>query len=365
MLCLCLLTACNKPQDTSPGGQGAIELLSLPAAEGFLLADQPRTFEFPRDHGMHQGYRTEWWYLTGHLYAGERRFGYQVTFFRFVIDPAEDADQAWEADAIWLAQVALSDLSNERFLTAEQLSRELSGVTESAVNVLDVRTNGWHLWQPHYDESTYQLNIEGEVFDLKLQLTSVKPIVLQGEQGLSRKSSADPNNASYYYSQTRLVTTGSIVLDGEQLDVEGHSWFDREWSTSALNGRQSGWDWFALQLENDQELMFYQLRLEDGSIDTASAGVWVSQQGEVTRLDSDDVDVTPTDYWRSPETGSNYPIAWVLSSRQLDLELTIKAVIPNQQWLGRFSYWEGAVDVQGRFSSETLQGQGYVELTGY
>jgi len=167
------LSACDTAPDTYQ--QSGIDLLSAIADEGFLQADQPRQFKFPEDHGVHPGYRTEWWYVTGHLFAGQRRFGYQVTFFRFVIDAAEDADQPWESDAVWLAQVALSDIEQGEFLTAEQYSRELDGISGAAQQALDVQVQGWRLYQAtNSNSSTYQLAIATEQFTLSLSLQTDK-----------------------------------------------------------------------------------------------------------------------------------------------------------------------------------------------
>lgn len=353
--------------------RSGVELLALPAAEGFLRANHPRQFSFPQDHGKHPGFRSEWWYLTGNLESEGRRFGYQVTFFRFVIDPKEQSESSertlWESDAVWLAQAALTDVDNGVFLTSEHLSRELPGLTGAINNGLDVQSNGWRLYQPA-PQAPYRLEIQADEFSLSIMLESSKPVVLQGDKGLSQKSADDPLNASYYYSQTRLQTSGELRLLAEnesqqQLMVTGSSWFDREWSTSALNARQAGWDWFALQLDNQYELMFYRLRLSDNSADAASAGVWVDPEGQITRLSVDDVQLKPGDFWREPETGKRYPVSWTMTIKRLNLELEVAAVIPNQHWQGWVSYWEGAVDVQASLMGQPTHGHGYVELTGY
>ncbi len=366
LLVVLMVSACGSSTDNS--SQSGIELLALPAEQGFQRADRPRRFSFPRDHGVHKGFRTEWWYLTGHLSAGQRQFGYQVTFFRYVIDPAEDTTGGWSADAVWLAQVALSDIENAAFLTSEQLSREVEGISGASTAGLDVSVQGWRLYQTvkrAEEAGEYSLQIDADDFSLTLNLRPDKPLVLQGEEGWSRKSADDPDNASYYYSQTRLAANGTVQLDGEQLQVSGSSWFDREWSTSALHARQAGWDWFAVQLDNQHELMFYQLRLQDGGIDRASTGVWVSPEGEVKRLAFADVQLEATRYWQSPHSGTRYPVSWRMDVPDLGLQLRLQAVMPNQLWRGRLSYWEGAMIVSGTLSSTPVTGRAYVELTGY
>lgn len=356
------VTGCRQP--AQPEASDGIELLALPASENYRRVDQPHIFHFPRDHGMHPGFRSEWWYLTGNLDSDGRRFGYQVTFFRFLVDPQEDADDAWEADAVWLAQAAVTDIENGGFLTSEHLSREMTGITEASDVSLDVRSNGWRLHQPD-PKAPYLLSVEADEFSLELELKPAKPLILQGKDGLSRKSAEDPENASYYYSQTRMQTDGHLLLDGQSFAVHGLSWFDREWSSSALHARQAGWDWFALQLDDGHDLMFYRLRLDDGGIDEASAGVWVDPTGQSTRLRYDHVDVQPQEFWENPATGKRYPVAWTLNCEPLGLHLKVSAVMPGQVWQGSVSYWEGAVGVTGMDGKRPVSGRGYVELTGY
>lgn len=358
-----LLSGCR--QSDSESDDAAIALLSDTSVEGFKKVTRMREFHFPDDHGKHPGYRTEWWYVTGNLQAAAKQFGYQLTFFRYVTDPDENADGPWQSDAIWLAQVALTDIENQTFYQTELLNRELTDIAFSSATQLDVMVNGWRLWQPDNNEDAYRIAVETEQFGLQFNLQSVKPTVLQGDQGLSIKSADNPENASYYYSQTRLLTEGRIRINDTSHTVTGSSWLDREWSTSALSARQSGWDWFALQLDNQCELMFYQLRLDDGSPDAASAGVWVDAAGRVTPLNVKQVHLTPLAYWQSASNRARYPIRWQLDIPELSASFKINAAVPDQQWHGRFSYWEGAMKVTGRYQSEDITGVGYVELTGY
>ncbi|MBM2850513.1 MAG: hydrolase, partial [Anaerolineales bacterium] len=47
---------------------------------GFARAYEPREFQFPHDHGLHDDFQTEWWYYTGNLdTANGKHFGYQLT----------------------------------------------------------------------------------------------------------------------------------------------------------------------------------------------------------------------------------------------------------------------------------------------
>lgn len=175
--------------------------------------------------------------------------------------------------------------------------------------------------------------------------------MLQGDGGYSRKGDR-PEESSYYYSLTRLRTTGHIL--GQP--VQGNSWMDREWSTQPLSKEMAGWDWFALQLDDGCELMFYQLRDKKGRSVRWSAGSWVAADGKVTHLEREDLRLEVTDHWRSPIDGTDYPAGWKLTV--FGRELKVKPRLADQELTGAVRYWEGAVNVESG-------GRGYVEMVGY
>jgi predicted secreted hydrolase len=142
------------------------------------------------------------------------------------------------------------------------------------------------------------------------------------------------------------------------------AWLDREWGSSALSKDQQGWDWFALQLSDGTDLMFYNLRRRDGTADEYSAGTWTDAAGKAIHLSHDDVDIEVRDYWAS-EQGDRYPAEWTISVPKLELQVDVVPVLRNQELITTVRYWEGAVDVQGTSGTEVVSGRGYVELTGY
>jgi predicted secreted hydrolase len=184
--------------------------------------------------------------------------------------------------------------------------------------------------------------------------------VLQGNQGLSQKS-AEPGNASYYYSIPRLQAEGTLRLQGEELTASGLAWLDREWSTSALGPDQAGWDWFSLQLADGRNLMYYQLRRKDGRVDPHSAGTLSNADGLLKKLDPAAVTLTPLDYWESDDR--RYPIEWRLQVAGEDPWL-IRALLPDQEMRASVRYWEGAVEVIDERTGAQL-GRGYLEMAGY
>jgi len=368
-LCLVALLAsvivANAPADevTESTSQLA-DLLGSDAEAGFARALAPRTFVFPEDHGPHPDFRNEWWYITGNLDDEDgRRFGFEITIFRFALSPNVFASSsAWRTNQVYIAHLAVTDAEDEGFYVAQRYSRGAVGLAGAQAAPLRVWIDDWEM-AGQTEAGAWQLRANDTQIGIDLELTALKPPTLNGIDGLSQKS-ADPNNASYYYSITRMQTEGRLRIGERSFDVSGLSWLDREWSTSALAANQVGWDWFALQLDDGSELMFYGLRLRDGSWDTASAGTFVDASGRASHLAFEDVEITVLDKWTNPE-GGTYPSRWLLQVPRFDLELTVTPVISNQELFTTVRYWEGAVDVDGMHNQLSLEGRGYVELTGY
>lgn len=349
---------------TSDTSDGLAGLLRADRDLPYARALAPRPFAFPADHGPHPEYRNEWWYVTGNLDSdGGRRFGFELTIFRFSLDPAVPvSDSSWATNQVYIAHFAVTDADGRRFYAAERYSRGAAGLAGAEADPFRVWIDDWQI-AATANSTRWRLKADDADFAVDLELESLKAPVLNGENGLSQKS-AEAGNASYYYSMTRLATRGSLRVDDERFDVAGLSWLDREWSSSALGRDQQGWDWFALQLSDDSELMFYQLRRDDGSRDVYSGGTWTAADGVARRLGADDVDIEVMDTWQSPN-GGVYPSGWRLAIESLGLTLTIDPVLDDQELLTLVRYWEGAVDVRGTRSGRALTGRGYVELTGY
>jgi predicted secreted hydrolase len=203
---------------------------------------------------------------------------------------------------------------------------------------------------------------------IDLLLRPGKPPVLQGERGLSRKS-AEPGNASYYYSLTRMPTAGTVRIGGERFAVTGASWMDREWSTSSLGKDQVGWDWFSLQLADGWDLMLYRLRRKDGTADPASSGTLIGPDigpdGGSRRLNLAEFQIEGSGEWRSPRSGAEYPTRWRVRVPGEDLDLDVRPLLADQELDVSFRYWEGAVEITGTHRGRPVEGHGYVELTGY
>lgn len=356
------------PSGTDGGSARLSELLGAPQSDGFARAIEPRAFEFPADHGPHPAYRNEWWYLTGNLDGDDgRRFGYELTLFRFSLTPGRvsTAESRWRSNQVYIGHFAITDVAGRRFVVAQRFSRDGAGLAGARHDPFRVWLDDWSVGSDPGGAApgAWRVRAGEDDVTLDLELVPLKPPVLNGADGLSQKS-AEPGNASYYYSIPRLATRGTLAIDGRQHAVEGLSWLDREWGSSALSSGQRGWDWFALQLEDGSDLMFYQIRRNDGEPDVHSAGTWIPPDGAGRRLDGASVSIEVLDHWDSP-AGGRYPMGWRLRVAPLELDLEVSPVLEAQELSTMVRYWEGAVDVSGTLSGRNVDGRGYVELTGY
>ncbi len=345
------------------------DILADSANEGFARAMTPIKFEFPRDLGAHPEFRSEWWYFTGNLKTeDDRLFGYQFTIFRNAINPDSiDRQSDWSANQIYMAHLALTDVKNQKFYFFERFNRGAQKLTGAQASPLEIWLDDWRVEQIaaqiQYEFPAVSLIASDENISLRLNLTAAKPVVFQGDKGLSQKGQ-EPGNASYYYSFTRLKTKGNISVDDQQFAVQGNSWLDREWSTSALGKNQVGWDWFSLQLDDGREIMYYQIRNADGSLSKFSSGTFVEKNGTSRRIDFTEVKLTVLDYWQSP-FGDLYPAKWTMKIQEENVELTIIPNIANQELNVSIRYWEGSVSFRGTSNGKFISGLGYVEMTGY
>lgn len=334
--------------------------------KGFARVLKPKEFIFPPDHGPHNPYRSEWWYFTGNLKNLQgRKFGYELTFFRFALKAQmPESKSVWRSNQLYMAHLTLTDVEKDRFYTDERISRAGNDLAGASSNKYHVWLYDWSARTEGEADFPLRLQAKSYGFSIDLLLKSQKSYVLQGDLGLSQKS-REPGNASYYYSYPRLETEGAVTVAGKQFSVTGTSWMDREWSTSALSDEQSGWDWFALQLSDNTELMFYQLRRKDGQPDSNSSGSFFLADNTKISLKKDDVTIKNLDTWKSPHSKITYPSRWHLAVPVQNLEVEIVPLINDQELNVSYRYWEGAVSVNGTKNGKPVSGQGYVELAGY
>ena len=381
----------SEPEPEIEATISAAQALSGGDTEGYTQALGPREFVFPDDHGVHPGFKTEWWYYTGNLFTEEgRQFGYQFTIFRNQLSPSgedfarinqkESAqmnlelnsanDSEWSTNQLYLAHFAISDVSKRDHVFNERYSRGTAGLAGASVDPYRIWLEDWEITRVTDLKATderFPVRIKAEMSDgtaLEVVLNPQKPLVLQGEEGYDKKGGED-GNASYYISFTRMQTEGLLKKDGESLVVSGLSWMDHEWSTSALDSGQTGWDWFSIQLSNGYELMYYQIRNADPELAPQTTGSLIAPNGQKRDLGQGEVQLEVLEYWTSPHTGARYPLQWTLGIPSEELKVDVATVFDDQEMTVSVQYYEGALHVSGTFRDEAIDGNGYIEMTGY
>ena len=343
-------------------------------SKGYLSVTGPCHLEFPKDHGSHPGYRTEWWYFTGNLQSSAgNRYGFQLTFFRRRINPIGSEKKwpkpasAWRTSQIYLAHAALSDLNEKRHYYDQCMGRGGLGIAGVSRDHDSARIFV-EKWSARISPKAIRLKAVAEKFSFHLDLTPLKPLAVHGNKGYSRKGST-PERASCYYSLTRLETNGQVMLAGKTFAVKGLSWMDHEFSTSPLEPGIIGWDWFGLQLSDNTEIMIYLLRQKDGRWHPASSGTYVRSDGTTRHLSVHDIESMVLDTWKSPNSGAVYPARWRIRILSPAMDLYVSSNLADQEMRTREStgvnYWEGSVSVRGNKNGRRVDGQGYMELTGY
>ncbi|HPZ08466.1 MAG TPA: lipocalin-like domain-containing protein [Candidatus Eremiobacteraeota bacterium] len=334
--------------------------------EGFSRAINIHNFSFPKDHGPHPDYRTEWWYYTGNVKTGEEQhFGFQLTFFRTALTSEPlTRESNWGTKNIYMAHFAVTDVKGNRFYAFDRFSRDGLDLAGAKASPFHVWLEDWEVRGEGQNSLPMHLLAGQDEISIDLTLSSNKPVVVQGNKGLSQKGPTT-GNASYYYSFTRMDTEGLIRIGEKIFNVKGLSWMDREWSTSALEKNQIGWDWFSLQLSDNREVMYYQMRRNDGSIDSMSNGTIIYTDGKSKFLSDKDVKLRVLQHWRTSDGKVIYPSHWFLEIPSEKLKLEVLPHINNQELNITVRYWEGAVKVKGTGNGKALTGNGYVELTGY
>lgn len=348
--------------------------LMAASAAGMASASAPfnawslpaRTLRFPRDHGAHPELRTEWWYITGHANSrgsDRREFGFQLTFFRTRVDATQAMQSKFSAQQLIFAHAAVTDVQGQKLWHDQRIARAGFGVAFASTEETQLKLEDWTLQRSPGEISRYSASLPANGFALQLQMNETQPLLLQGQNGLSRKG-PEARQASYYYSHPQLSTRGSITLQGQTFEVTGTAWLDHEWSEELLHPDAKGWDWIGMNLDDGSALTAFQLRTASGSA-IWDGGSFRSAQGKLTVFQRGEVIFKPRRYWSSPLTQARYPVEWQVQTPSGTF--SVQAVIDNQELDSRSStgavYWEG---LSGLLDSQGQRvGRGYLEMTGY
>ena len=350
-----------------------VQELAKSTPDGFEVPQPGHKFSFPRDHGSHPNFKLEWWYLTGHLFGpAKERFGFQVTVFRKSTRPpspeASASESRFQKDEFFLVHTALLDTRDGEFIHSERLSRA-GWDARAASDTLSVHVGDTHLVMNNPAEN--RISLEAPIREqaaLSLSLEPIKPLVVFGENGISRKGDSN-TAASWYLTFPRLKASGTLTVKNKPMAVTGEVWMDHEISSSQLSPEQVGWDWAGIHLDDGREIMVYRLRRKDGSADPASALAWVDREGRTVNQTAEHFSWGGTGVWKSPHSGAQYPFPVRLQTTDPEngnpVEFTLAPLVQDQELTGAFSdvpYWEGACRV---LKNGKPAGSAYVELTGY
>jgi len=360
---------------------------------GFSRAYRQRDFQFPRDYLAHPEFKHESWRIVGNLSTRTgRKFGYQLSIYRIGVlaDPTLrpttntlpntkdikiSSPSRWRANHYYMADFALTDVVGERHYSAQRFQRNalgLSGAIDKSVGRVDSKgikiwVEDWVVESIQNDDFPVRITAQEDSVRINISLAAGKGVILNGDRGLSMRGDK-PGNASYYYSMPQMQTRGSIFVEGEEYEVNGSSWLDQEWSTTALDSKAVGWDWFGLHLSSGEELLLYLFRDENGNFSNFSGGTFIEKNNEITRLSASDISLDVKEEWVSPHTHVRYPASWIVQLPILNLELNLVPYLADQEIDLKVNYWEGALRVSGRRingGGQLVDGQGYAELTGY
>jgi predicted secreted hydrolase len=334
---------------------------SFAGSQEYLDVTSGYKIAFPRDFYYKKGYRVQWWYFTGHLFdqAG-REFGYELTFFVVNVQKREFKSK-FGVNNIYISHFVVTDVNGNRFYFSDNTDSGAYGFAGAEDSHLRIWT-GNNIADGTVGKIHLKASDKEKAIDL--QLVPEKAVVLNGENGYSRKSEESPLIASLYFSYTHLKTEGKLIIGDNIFTVKGKSWFDREISSRGLGQKQAGWDWFSIQLDDQREIMLYMLRNKDGSIDRYSSGTFIYPDGTYRHLSKDDFSVAVIDHYKSPKTNARYPSEWEIKIPSEKVTVKIIPLIREQEVLAYYStgnyYWEGTCKVEG-----TAKGRAYVEMTGY
>lgn len=339
------------------------------ATPAYAVVTPGHPLVFPQDTGAHPDFRVEWWYATGWLNKPDGQpLGFQITFFRSATGHDASDPSAFAPTQLIIAHAALSDPAAGRLAHDQKIARQGFGLAYANKDNTDAKVDAWRMVRAA--DGHYDVTVDAKDFTLNLALTPTQAPMLQGDQGYSKKGPL-PAQASYYYSEPQLRVSGTVTraadrpagITGFRTAVSGSAWLDHEWSSTVLAADAAGWDWLGANLSDGSALMAFKVRGRDGGAVWAHAALR-DAQGQVRDFQPGEVDFVPVRSWRSPRTGTSYPVSQTLKTGSFEWRLD--PLFDDQELDTRQStdavYWEGAVTVN---RDGKAVGRGYLELTGY
>jgi predicted secreted hydrolase len=346
-------------------GAAAVLQTTAAASIDWEVAQPGYHYVFPADYGSHERYRHEWWYYSGNLRdRSGRRFGFELTIFRYGIEHPISHPSAWDIDDLYTAHFAVTDVAGRKFSSFSRTERAALGIAGASTADEHAHVGDWNV--DRRPDGSHILAAHSDGVGLRLALVPEKAPIAQGSGGIVQ-TGACAACTTHYYSITRLRATGTLDLDGRRYIVEGVAWHDHEWGSVVLDPRSPGWDWFAMQLDDGRDVMLNRLRRPDGSTLSQSSGTIDGADSVRTFLSSADFRVSALSTWISPRDGARYPAGWNIELPATRTRLAVRPLVDDQELVTDqgVSYWEGACTIRGTVEGKAVSGVGYTELTGY
>ncbi|MDQ6661205.1 MAG: carotenoid 1,2-hydratase [Chloroflexota bacterium] len=354
-----LLTSCSFPGIVTTAGQ-------LPVVNPQSKNQPLPPVRFPQDEAAHR-YLTEWWYYTGHMNATMPDGKVHHYGFEFVVFQALRSD----LPPVYAAHFAISDVTRGEFHYDQRRLVEPNAIIPNGTSTSGITISVGD-WTIRGVNGLDHLAAEMTNYVMQVNLQATKPPTLHNGNGLITYGLG---GFSYYYSRTRMALSGTLIDHNQPVQVTGEAWMDHQWGNFLTLGG-GGWDWFSIQLTDNTEMMLYLIRDASGKILTTYVG-YIGPHAEDALLPATALQMKVLDHWRSPVTGINYPSGWQLdinTPTQIQgapqhISLTLLPELKDQELVAYQStgnsYWEGAVRINGQVAGTSVEGEGYVELTGY
>jgi predicted secreted hydrolase len=355
-------------------------------------ADPDYRMSFPQDHGTHDQFDIEWWYLTANLQdeAGDP-YGLQWTLFRFknsrprssqaegnnsssslknspvmLNESTVSLDKKWHNDQIYMAHASIHSLDTHWF--SEKFARGGVGNAGLTALPLNLFIDDWQWLNSDGDTGLFPSTLTFSATDTSkpnaeasatFTLNQTGPLVQHGDNGFSVKS--NNGHASHYYSAPFISIEGELTqaidtVTTAPIKLKGQAWFDKEWTSQLLDTGTQGWDWLSLHLDDGNKIMAFRMRLKNQ--DDYVTGSYITSTGEQITLQPGDLTLQPVSVKKVD--GRQLPLIWKLIIPSKKIDLTI-STLKDKQWNNAaVPYYEGMVKIEGSHG-----GVGFLELTGY
>lgn len=306
---------------------------------------------FPIDEGD-KDTPFDWWYMTSHFTTETgKKFSYTVAYIS-------------NGPECCTRQTSVTNNIKKTYFWELMKGSLISKKSLLNLTYLNSKGDKDHWYQKKDELFSYILSTGiSKSLKLTVALTANKPPLVHNNGIIQMGSGGD----SFYYSLTNLTLNGIFAHDGITEKVHGIAWIDRQWGSWNNNG-YDGWEWFALQLNDNTEIMLYLFYdfLKEKRISHALS-IMFNDGTSVNLNDPQMFNLTNLDYWEVKNQNFQSISKWYFSNgwRLLipiyGIDLTVTPIIKNQR-IDQGS-WEGSCRVIGKHNGIKINSISTVELT--